>query len=100
VSSSNPLFQKALGTALAGDIGLTSFDGEAVAAGDVLIKYTYYGDADLSGYVNGDDESLTLFGLRGGGAAHWEYGDFDYSGHVNGDDYSLFLAGLRKQPVL
>jgi hypothetical protein len=75
-------------------------DAMRVPAGDVLVKYTYYGDADLSGFVNGDDESLALFGLRHGGAPHWEFGDFDYSGHVNGDDYSLFLAGLRKQPIL
>jgi ELWxxDGT repeat protein len=90
----------ALGSAVAGDLGLTTFGGEAVSATDVLVKYTYYGDADLSGSVTGDDESLLLFGLRQGGAPHWSFGDFDYSGHVNGDDYSLFLAGLRKQPIL
>jgi hypothetical protein len=93
-------FTTALGSALAGDLSLTAFDGEPIVATDVLIKYTYWGDADLSGSVTGDDESLVLFGMRQGGAPHWEFGDFDYSGHVTGDDYSLFLAGLRKQPVL
>jgi hypothetical protein len=95
-AANDPSFTTALGTASASDVGLTSFDGESVSPADVLVKYTYYGDADLSGSVNGDDESLALFGLRQGGAPHWEFGDFDYSGHVNGDDYSLFLAGLRK----
>jgi hypothetical protein len=90
----------ALGAAVAGDIGATTFAGQPVNATDVLVKYTYYGDADLSGSVNGDDESLLLAGLKQGGPAHWAFGDFDYSGHVTGDDYSLFLAGLRKQPVL
>jgi hypothetical protein len=99
-AANDPNSFTALGTATPGDIGANSFDGETVAATDVLVKYTYYGDADLSGSVNGDDESLALFGLRQGGAPHWAFGDFDYSGHVNGDDYSLFLAGLRKPPVL
>jgi hypothetical protein len=99
-AAGDPLFTTALGTAAAGDIGLSTFDTENVAVTDVLVKYTYYGDADLSGSVNGDDESLVLFGLRQGGASHWAFGDFDYSTHVTGDDYSLFLAGLRKQPVL
>jgi hypothetical protein len=99
-AAGDPLSTTALGAAAAGDIGATTFDGEAVASTDVLIKYTYYGDADLSGSVTGDDESLVLFGLHQGGAGHWAFGDFDYSGHVTGDDYSLFLAGLRKQPAL
>jgi hypothetical protein len=99
-AANDPIFTTALGTALAGDIGLPTFDGETVAATDILVKYTYYGDADLNGFVNGDDESLLLYGLKQGGAPHWEFGDFDYSGHVTGDDYSLFLAGLRKLPVL
>jgi hypothetical protein len=90
----------AVGVAVAGDIGVTTFAGQTVGQGNILVKYTYYGDADLNGFVNGDDESLTLFGLRQGGPQRWAFGDFDYSGHVNGDDYSLFLAGLRKLPVL
>jgi ELWxxDGT repeat protein len=85
----------ALGSALAGDLGLGTFEGEQLLSTDVVVRYTYYGDADLNGVVNGDDESLTLYGLRQGGAPHWYYGDFDYSGHVTGDDYSLFLYGLR-----
>ncbi len=31
------------------------FDGTTAAAADVLAKYTYYGDADLDGVVNGAD---------------------------------------------
>ena len=31
------------------------FDGTVVSAGDVLVKYTYYGDANLDGEVDGSD---------------------------------------------
>src|SRR2546430_965147 len=62
----------ALGNALAGDLGVTSFDGQDVVGNDVLVKYTYYGDADLNGGVNGDDESQILAGLFTAGAGgHW-----------------------------
>jgi hypothetical protein len=99
-AASDATARTALGVAQAGDLGIGLFDGEYVSPGDVLVKCTLYGDADLNGIVNGDDESLVLYGLREGGAPHWEFGDFDYSTHVTGDDYSLFLAGLRKQPIL
>jgi hypothetical protein len=99
-AANDKTFNTAVGAAAAQDIAATTFDGETVSGADVLVKYTYYGDADLSGTVTGDDESLTLFGLRQGGAPHWAFGDFDYSGHVNGDDYSLFLAGLKKPPLV
>jgi hypothetical protein len=93
-------FATALGAAAAGDLDIHSFDGESVASADVLVKYTWYGDADLNGAVNGDDESLCLYGLRQGGAPLWAFGDFDYSAHVNGDDYSLFLYGLKNQKAV
>ena len=74
--------------------GADSGGAVAVVHDDVLIKYTYYGDADLDGTVNsGQDYDLFLAG-KGGGGTGWEYGDFDYDGTTNsGIDYDLFLAG-------
>jgi hypothetical protein len=85
--------------AAASEAGATNFFGEAVSATDILVRYTYYGDADLSGSVNGDDESLVLAGLHKSTYARWSSGDFDYNQTVNGDDYSLFLAGLRRPTI-
>jgi autotransporter-associated beta strand protein len=64
------------------------FNGFAVAATDVLVKYTYYGDADFNGFVDGDDYARADNGFNTG-LSGWVNGDFDYSGGVDGDDYAL-----------
>jgi fibronectin-binding autotransporter adhesin len=83
-------------TAVGVATGLTSFQGATVAATDVLIKYTYYGDADLSGTVDGSDYSLIdngyLQGLTG-----WQNGDFNYDGVVDGSDYTLIDNAYNTQ---
>jgi hypothetical protein len=67
---------------------LTSFQTGTVSGSDVLLKYTYYGDANLDGLVDGTDYSRidngVLFGLSG-----WSNGDFNYDGVINGSDYTL-----------
>ena len=72
------------------------FDGQAVANTDILVKFTYYGDADLNGVVNFDDYSRTDSGFNTGGNT-WFQGDFDYNGIVNFDDYSLIDAAFNTQ---
>ena len=42
-----------LGVAKAGDISKTTFGGLPVTSNDVLVMYTYTGDANLSGAVDG-----------------------------------------------
>ena len=61
------------------------------------MKYTYYGDADLSGHVDGTDYSLidAHSGLSSG--ATWSEGDFNYDGAVNGSDYSLIDNAYNMQ---
>ncbi len=75
-------------------VGADSGGAVAVTHTDVLIKYTYYGDADLDGVVNaGQDYDLWLTGKSGAGTG-WEYGDFDYDGSINAaNDYDLWLSG-------
>src|SRR5262249_29406145 len=64
------------------------FDNQATSGTDVLVKYTYYGDADLSGGVDGGDYSLTDngFNMRLSG---WSNGDFNYDTVIDGADYAL-----------
>jgi hypothetical protein len=54
----------------------------------VLVKYTYYGDANLDGIVNGADYQQidNGFGMHLTGRSN---GDFNYDGVVDGSDYSL-----------
>jgi autotransporter-associated beta strand protein len=82
------------------DYGATDFKGVAgLTANDVLVKFTYYGDADLSGAVTLDDFSQFLNGYRAHNPAtnNWLNGDFDYSGAVSLDDFSQFLYGYQHQ---
>jgi autotransporter-associated beta strand protein len=77
-------------------LGKTAFKGVNVGATDVLLKFTYYGDADLSGNVTLDDFTLFLNGYQTGKTT-WFNGDFDYNGQVTLDDFTLFLAGYQNQ---
>jgi hypothetical protein len=64
--------------------------------GDVLVKYTWYGDADFNGQVNFDDYIYTDNGFNNG-LAGWLNGDFDLNGQVDFDDYILLDLGFNSQ---
>ena len=56
---------------------------------DVLVKYTYVGDANLSGAVSFDDYvgmDNAFFGLIPN--LGWATGDINFDGVINFDDYS------------
>ncbi len=75
------------------------FEGFAPAANDVLVKYTYYGDADLNGKVDGTDYSR----IDNGALNHltgWFNGDFNYDGIINGSDYTLIDNSYNTQGAL
>jgi hypothetical protein len=85
------------GTALYGSgtvLGL--FDGTSPAAGDVLVKYTYYGDTNLDGKVDGSDYSNLDNGYLGHKTG-WANGDFNYDGTINGSDYTLMDNAFNTQ---
>ena len=68
----------------------TTFDGIAVTPTDVLVKYTYYGDANLDGKVDGADYARIDAGFASGGTlTGWYNGDFNYDGKVDASDYTL-----------
>jgi hypothetical protein len=81
-----------------------TFAGQAVTPSAVLVKYTYGGDADLSGTVDGDDYSYWLngfLGLTDPAVQGWMRGDFNYDGVVDGDDYTQWLNSfLQAGPPL
>jgi hypothetical protein len=73
-----------------------------LATTDVLVKYTYFGDANLDGVVdNTTDYDLWSTGFTDPGLAAtngWLYGDFDFSGTVdNTTDYDLWSTGFAHQ---
>ena len=67
----------------------TTFSGQPVDAADVLVKYTYLGDANLDGRVNIADY-LIVDRASARGQTGWVSGDFNYSGGpADGTDYFL-----------
>jgi hypothetical protein len=61
----------------------------AVASGsEVIVEYTYYGDANLDGQVDGADYTLIDNGFLNH-LTGWGNGDFNYDGIINGSDYTL-----------
>jgi hypothetical protein len=72
------------------------FSGYVPDASAVLVKYTYYGDTDFNGFVDGDDYARTDSGFNVG-LAGWFNGDFDLSTAVDGDDYSLIDLAFNTQ---
>ena len=76
---------------------LGTFDTLSPAATDVLIKYTYFGDANLDGKVDASDYSNLDNGSLTTGASTWFNGDFNYDGAVNGADYTLTDNAFNSQ---
>jgi hypothetical protein len=91
------------GTQLYGSSGtLGMFDGANPASTDVLVKYTYYGDTTLKGYVNGSDYSridnaYITDKTAPGTLTGWFNGDFNYDGVINGSDYTLIDNAFNQQ---
>ncbi len=76
---------------------LGTFDGINPAVNDVLIKYTYFGDANLDGQVDGSDYTKIDAGF--GHATGWLNGDFNYDLKVDGSDYTLIDNSFNTQGV-
>ncbi len=64
-----------------------------LTSGQIELKYTLLGDANLDGSVNGTDFSILAanFGL---GVTNWDQGNFLYGSSVNGSDFSALAANF------
>jgi hypothetical protein len=88
-----------LGVATAAQAGYagSNFAGVSVNATDVLVMYTYAGDANLDGFISGDDYSAVDFNLLVPNSSGWFNGDFNWDGAVTGDDYSAIDFNILAQ---
>jgi hypothetical protein len=84
----------ALGYADNAALGMSNFAGEAVDPSSVLVKFTYYGDADLNGKVDINDLGMLASHWQTPGP--WTSGDFDYSGSVNVADLGLLATNWQR----
>jgi hypothetical protein len=78
---------------------LTSLNGESVGTGEILIKYTWNGDLDLSGKVDSDDYFRIDSGFDSGKTKYWN-GDLDFSAQIDSDDYFLIDNAYYHQGAL
>lgn len=79
--------------------GLTyysSFDGVPLAASDILVKYTYWGDTNLDGVVDGIDLANAIEGYSTG-LTGWGNGDTNYDGVVNQTDINRLTDAMANQ---
>ena len=76
----------------------TTFGGVSVAPTDVLVMYTYAGDANLDGKIDADDYFLIDSHLNKPADGYVD-GDFNYDGKVNGDDYFLIDQNYANQSL-
>jgi hypothetical protein len=82
ISSSTITGSTALGYVLKSTAG--TFLGEPYLPGDLLVRFTLEGDADLSGSVDFDD--LLILARNYSETGEWFTGDFNFDGTVSFDD--------------
>jgi hypothetical protein len=102
-AKTNSTFLTTLGTVL-NNTGtsakvFTTIDGQSLALTDVVVKYTYYGDATDDGKVDGSDYSRIDNGFLNH-LTGWFNGDFNYDGVINGSDYTLIDNAFNRQGPL
>jgi autotransporter-associated beta strand protein len=90
-AATDPLAITALGVLDNFDFGYTNLVGVPLngLSHDVLVRFTFYGDADLNGVLNGLDYGLTDNGANNPAVTGWFNGDFDYNNAVGASDFVL-----------
>jgi hypothetical protein len=69
--------------------------GQRVRGSSTLVRYTWAGDANLDGELNGDDYfAIDSHILQSGAVFGYHNGDFDYNDVIDGDDYFIIDSNI------
>jgi hypothetical protein len=79
---------------------LPSAGGFSLASSDLIIRYTYVGDINLDGQVDGRDFKQWFESFIVGGQTGWRGGDFNYDGVVDLTDLQLLQSSLNASLTL
>ena len=86
------------------DAATETWRDETIDATSVLVKFTYVGDFNLDGTVNGDDYfQIDSHILQSGSVFGYYTGDINLDGEINGDDYFWIDSNIlfaQNSPIL
>src|SRR6187402_2822991 len=86
-----------LAVATAEQFGIDTFGGVSVGGDDVLVMYTYAGDANLDGLIDGGDYGVIDNFAQVPGASGYANGDFNFDGVIDGGDYGIIDNNIQAQ---
>jgi hypothetical protein len=75
----------------------SSWNAQVVDGSSVLAMYTYAGDANLDGVIDGGDYGAIDNNVQVSGASGYSNGDFNYDGVIDGGDYGLIDNNIQAQ---
>jgi hypothetical protein len=94
-ATSGSAHKTALCYAIAGSVCITVFNGQAVNPSDVLVRYTYMGDANLDGKVNALDFNALASNFGAATGKLWYQADFNYDGTTNTIDFNALAINFN-----
>jgi hypothetical protein len=73
------------------------WEGQTVDVTTVIVKYTYAGDGNLDGVIDGGDYGLIDNNVQIPGSSGYFNGDFNYDGVIDGGDYGIIDNNIQAQ---
>jgi autotransporter-associated beta strand protein len=83
-----------------GGLGPTDTDlfaGQTITGASTIAMYTYAGDANLDGVIDGGDYGIIDNFVQVQGADSYFNGDFNYDGVIDGGDYGIIDNNIQAQ---
>jgi hypothetical protein len=74
-----------------------TFGGQTITGASVVMMYTYAGDANLDGVIDGGDYGTIDNFVQVPGAGGYANGDFNYDGVIDGGDYGIIDNNIQAQ---
>jgi autotransporter-associated beta strand protein len=74
-----------------------TFGGQTITGASTIAMYTYAGDANLDGVIDGGDYGTIDNFVQVPGASGYANGDFNYDGVIDGGDYGVIDNNIQAQ---
>jgi autotransporter-associated beta strand protein len=80
-----------------GETETAMWSGQIITGASTLVMYTYRGDANLDGVIDGGDYGSIDNNVQIPGADGYANGDFNYDGVIDGGDYGVIDNNIQAQ---